>query len=271
MLNTMNAPISEPVLLAERNGAVLRLTLNRPAARNALSSALMRLLLEALERSATDEDLRAIVIASAGPVFCAGHDLKELSAHRAERDHGREAFASLFTQCAKLMQAIIRHPRPVIAEVQGAAVAAGCQLVASCDLAVAASTARFATPGVQIGLFCSTPMVALTRNLPRKKAMEMLLTGDDMEAGEAARLGLVNRVVAPEKLTGETMALAQKIAAKPDVTVRTGKHAFYEQIEMPLESAYTYAARIMTENMMDEEAKEGISAFLEKRPPHWPG
>ena len=267
----MNAPVSEPILLAERKGAVLRLTLNRPEARNALSSTLMRLMLDALEHSETDDSLRAIVIAASGPVFCAGHDLKEMSARRAERGHGRESFATLFTQCARLMQAIIHHPRPVIAEVQGTATAAGCQLVASCDLAVAASTATFATPGVQIGLFCSTPMVALTRNMPRKKAMEMLLTGDAVDAAEAARLGLVNKVVAPETLTQETMALAQKIADKPDVTVRTGKHAFYEQIEMPLDSAYTYAARIMTENMMDEEAKEGVAAFLEKRPPHWPG
>lgn len=264
----MNAP--DPLLLSERRNGVLRLTLNRPVARNALSSALMLTLLDGLEDAAADPAIRVIVLAANGPVFCAGHDLRELTAARAEPDSGKENFAALFTQCSKLMQAIVMHPRPVIAEVQGVATAAGCQLVASCDLAVAANTAKFATPGVNIGLFCSTPMVALSRNVPRKAAMEMLLTGDMVTAEEALRIGLINRAVAPESLTAETMALAAKIAAKPAATIRTGKHAFYQQLEMKLEDAYAFAARVMTENMLHAESREGIGAFLEKREPQWP-
>jgi enoyl-CoA hydratase/carnithine racemase len=271
----MNATASEPLLLVDRPGpdntsGILRLTLNRPRARNALSSALMRTLLEALEHSAADTSVRAIVLAANGPVFSAGHDLREMTEARADRDHGKEAFAALFTQCSALMMAIVHHPRPVIAEVQGLATAAGCQLVASCDLAVAADTARFATPGVDIGLFCSTPMVALSRNVPRKQAMHMLLTGDAVTAEEAVRIGLINRAVPAADLTRETTALAEKIAAKPFATIRTGKHAFYEQLEMGLEEAYHYAAQVMTENMLHAEASEGICAFLEKRAPKWP-
>ncbi len=266
----MNAPAAEPLLLSDCRDGVLRLTLNRPAARNALSSALMRALLEALEQAATEPAVRVIVIAAAGPVFSAGHDLRELTEARAQRDRGKESFAALFTQCSRLMQAIVMYPRPVIAEIQGVATAAGCQLVASCDLAVAANTAKFATPGVNIGLFCSTPMVALSRNVPRKAAMEMLLTGDMVTADEAVRIGLINRAVAPDSLRAETMALAAKIAAKPYATVRTGKHAFYRQLEMTLEDAYDFAAQVMTENMMHAESQEGIGAFLEKRAPKWP-
>jgi enoyl-CoA hydratase/carnithine racemase len=266
----MNAPALEPLLLGSRHDGVLRLTLNRPGARNALSSVLMRTLLEALEHAATDHAVRVIVLAASGPVFCAGHDLREMTQARADRDHGKESFAALFTQCSKLMQTIVAHPRPVIAEVQGLATAAGCQLVASCDLALAADTASFATPGVNIGLFCSTPMVALSRNVPRKQAMEMLLTGEMVSADEAVKIGLINRAVPPGKLTSSTMELAQKIASKPYATVRTGKHAFYQQLEMPLEKAYAYAAQVMTENMLHMEAHEGICAFLEKREPQWP-
>jgi enoyl-CoA hydratase/carnithine racemase len=266
----MNAAHPEPLLLVARQDGVLRLTLNRPTARNALSATLMRALLDALEHAATDPKVRVIVIAGSGPVFSAGHDLRELTEARADRDHGKAAFATLFVQCSKLMQTIVSHPRPVIAEVQGLATAAGCQLIASCDLAVAADTAKFATPGVNIGLFCSTPMVALSRNVPRKQAMEMLLTGEMVTAEEAVRIGLVNRAVAAENLTAETMALAGRIAAKPYATVRTGKHAFYQQLEMPLDKAYAYAAQVMTENMLHAEANEGICAFLEKRPPKWP-
>jgi enoyl-CoA hydratase/carnithine racemase len=244
---------------------VLRLTLNRPGARNALSSSLMRVLLDALEHSAADPLVRVIVIAANGPVFSAGHDLREMTEARADRDRGKESFAALFTQCSQLMMAIVRHPRPVIAEVQGMATAAGCQLVASCDLAVAADTAKFATPGVDI-----TPMVALSRNVPRKQAMAMLLTGQSVTAEEAVATGLINRAVPAAELTKETMALAGKIAAKPFATVRTGKRAFYQQLEMPLEAAYHYAAQVMTENMLHAEANEGICAFLEKRPPKWP-
>jgi enoyl-CoA hydratase/carnithine racemase len=266
----MNAPAAEPLLLTQRHGAVLRLTLNRPRARNALSSGLMRALLEALEHAATDMTVKVIVLAANGPVFSAGHDLREMTEARADRDHGKENFAALFTQCSQLMLAIVRHPRPVIAEVQGLATAAGCQLVASCDLAVAVDTAKFATPGVDIGLFCSTPMVALSRNVPRKQAMHMLLTGDAVNAQDAIAIGLINRAVPAESLTAETMALADKIAAKPFTTVRTGKRAFYEQLEMPLEGAYRFAAQVMTENMLGAEANEGICAFLEKREPKWP-
>jgi enoyl-CoA hydratase/carnithine racemase len=262
--------MSEPLVLTERVGGVLRLTLNRPTARNALSSALMLQLLTALEHAVTDAAVRVIVLAANGPVFCAGHDLREMTEARADRDHGKEAFAALFTQCSKLMQAIVKHPRPVIAEVQGVATAAGCQLVASCDLAVAADTARFATPGVNIGLFCSTPMVALSRNVPRKQAMEMLLTGEMVAADDAVRIGLINRAVPADALRDKTMALAAQIAAKPDATLRIGKHAFYEQLEMPLEAAYGYAAQVMTQNMLHAEASEGIGAFLEKREPKWP-
>jgi enoyl-CoA hydratase/carnithine racemase len=260
----------EAPLKSARTGAVLRLSLNRPAARNALSSALMGALANALEAVAADTGLRVVIIAAEGSVFSAGHDLKEMNARRAEDDDGASAFAALFTQCSALMQQIVACPKPVIAEVQGTATAAGCQLVASCDLAVASSTARFATPGVDIGLFCSTPMVALSRSVSRKAAMEMLLTGEMVSADEARQLGLVNRVVAPGRLSAETMALAQKIATKPRTTVRTGKEAFYRQIEMPLADAYDYASRVMTENMLSAEAEEGVCAFLEKRDPQWP-
>jgi enoyl-CoA hydratase/carnithine racemase len=260
-----------PLLLSAQNGAVLRLSLNRPAARNALSAALMAALAEALDAAAADTSVRVVILAAEGGVFSAGHDLKEMTACRAQGDKGAAAFAALFTQCSALMQQIVNLPKPVIAEVQGIATAAGCQLVASCDLAVASSAARFATPGVDIGLFCSTPMVALSRNVGRKAAMEMLLTGEMVGAEEARALGLVNRVVAPERLAAETMALAEKIAAKPRATVKTGKEAFYRQIEMKLAEAYGYAARVMTENMLHAEAEEGICAFLEKREPQWPG
>jgi enoyl-CoA hydratase/carnithine racemase len=263
----MNSPA---LILSTQTGAVLRLSLNRPGARNALSTGLMAALANALDGAAADSGVRVVIIAAEGPVFCAGHDLKEMTAHRAERDQGAAAFAALFTQCSKLMQQILMLPKPVIAEVQGVATAAGCQLVASCDLAVASSAARFATPGVNIGLFCSTPMVALTRNIGRKAAMEMLLTGEMVTAEEALRLGLINRVAAPEALAAETMKLAEMIAAKPRATVRTGKEAFYRQLEMPRAEAYAYAARVMTENMLRRDAEEGIGAFLDKREPKWP-
>ena len=266
----MNAPLPDPLLLSAKKGTVLRLSLNRPAARNALSSALMGALAEALEAAAIDTNVWVVIIAAEGGTYSAGHDLKEMTACRTETDKGAAAFSALFSQCSALMQQIVALHKPVIAEVQGTATAAGCQLVASCDLAVASSAARFATPGVDIGLFCSTPMVALSRNVGRKKAMEMLLTGEMVGAEEARALGLVNRVVTPEKLAAETMALAEKIAAKPRTTVKTGKQAFYRQLEMPLADAYDYAARIMTENMLHAEAEEGICAFLEKRKPKWP-
>ena len=262
--------MSSPLLLSARTGAVLRLTLNRPGARNALSRALMAALADTLDGAAADDGVRVIIIAANGPVFSSGHDLKEMTALRSDRDKGAVAFAALFTQCSTLMQQIVAMPKPVIAEVSGTATAAGCQLVASCDLALASTSAHFATPGVNIGLFCSTPMVALSRNVGRKAAMEMLLTGEMVSAEDAVQIGLINRAVAAEKLESETMALAQQIAAKPRATIRTGKEAFYRQLEMPLSQAYDYVARVMTQNMLAREAEEGIGAFLEKREPRWP-
>ncbi|HJT41924.1 MAG TPA: enoyl-CoA hydratase [Rhizomicrobium sp.] len=259
-----------PLLLTAHAGGVLRLILNRPSARNALSSELMGAIQSALEGAGADNATRVIVIAAEGAVFSSGHDLKEMARHRADGDQGRAAYAGLFAQCSAMMQAIVRTPKPVIAQVGGIATAAGCQLVASCDLAVASTSARFATPGVDIGLFCSTPMVALSRNIGRKAAMEMLLTGEMIDGEEARRIGLVNKVVTPQMLESETMLLANKIAAKPRKTLKIGKEAFYRQLEMPLSEAYAYASRVMTENMLEAEACEGIGAFLEKRVPRWP-
>lgn len=266
----MNAPITEPLVLAKKDRALLRLTLNRAAARNALSEGLIAALQAALDDAADDKSVRVIILGANGTAFSSGHDLKEMTARRADGDKGRAAFSALFAQCSKLMQTVVRHPKPVIARVQGIATAAGCQLVASCDLAVAASTARFATPGVNIGLFCSTPMVALSRNVSRKHAMEMLLTGEMISAEEARRIGLVNRVAAPELLEAETTKLAELIASKPRATVKIGKEAFYRQLELGLSDAYDYASHVMTENMLASEAEEGIGAFVEKRDPKWP-
>ena len=258
-----------PLLLTAQTGGILRLTLNRPLARNALSSELMAGILAALEGAANDNATRVIVIAAEGPVFSSGHDLKELARHRADGDAGRAAYAQLFTQCSKMMQSIVRHPKPVIAEIQGIATAAGCQLVASCDLAVASEAAGFATPGVDIGLFCSTPMVALSRNIPRKQAMEMLLTGEPISAATAKNIGLVNRVVPAGQERAEAVKLAKQIASKSSYTLKVGKEAFYRQIDLPLADAYAYASEVMTENMMARDAEEGICAFIEKRDPKW--
>ncbi len=266
----MNAPATAPLVLIADDGAVRRLTLNRTSARNALSQGLMAALQTALDEAAAAKSVRVVVLAAEGPAFSSGHDLKEMTAARAGADKGRDVFAGIFEQCSKLMQTVVRHPKPVIAQVQGIATAAGCQLVASCDLAVASSAARFATPGVNIGLFCSTPMVALSRNVSRKHAMEMLLTGEMISADEAHRIGLVNRVVAAEQLVAETSKLAELIASKPRSTVKIGKEAFYRQLEMGLSEAYDYASRVMTENMLAAEAEEGIGAFVEKREPKWP-
>jgi enoyl-CoA hydratase/carnithine racemase len=230
---------------------------------------MMAALGEALVAIAQDARVRAVVIAANGPVFCAGHDLKELSARRHDRDRGRAFFTHAMETCSALMQSIVRLPQPVIAAVQGVATAAGCQLVASCDLAVASSLAGFCTPGVDIGLFCTTPMVALTRNVARKHAMDMLLTGDTISAEHAARIGLVNRVVAPGSEREQAIKLARQIAAKAAMTVRLGKEAFYRQIEMGLGDAYRLASHTMVENMLRRDAIEGIDAFLEKRQPTW--
>lgn len=266
----MNAIHTEPLVQVQRREAVLRLVLNRPRARNALSEELMAALQNAFDQAAAVNDGRVIVLAANGPVFSSGHDLKEMTARRQDADGGRAAYEALFAQCARLMTTIVRHPKPVIAEVQGTATAAGCQLVASCDLAIAASSAQFATPGVNIGLFCSTPMVALSRNVSRKHAMEMLLTGEMVSADEARRIGLINHVADPAALEGKVMELAHRIASKPAATVKIGKEAFYRQLEMGLSDAYAYTSRVMTENMLAAEACEGIGAFVEKREPKWP-
>lgn len=259
-----------PVLRTDPGPGVARLTLNRPGQRNALSVEVMSALEKALDDLAGEAAIRAIIIAASGPAFCAGHDLKEMTAHRSDADKGAAFYAALFEQCSRLMTRIVRHPRPVIAEVHALATAAGCQLVASCDLAVAAETAAFATPGVNIGLFCSTPMVALSRNVATKPAMEMLLTGQPVSAQRALEIGLVNRVVPADGLTAACEGLAALIAAKPQATLKLGKAAFYAQAEMTLDAAYAFAAETMTLNMLNAEACEGISAFVGKRPPNWP-
>ena len=265
---------AEDLVLADRGeDGVLRLTLNAPRSRNALSESMMTTLSSALEEAAQDAAVRVIVIAANGPVFCAGHNLKEITAARSApenaADRGRAYFTRILNQCSALMASIPAHPKPVIAEVAGTATAAGCQLVASCDLAFAAESAGFATPGVHIGLFCSTPMVALSRNVARKHAMEMLLTGDPCPAPRAAEIGLINRAVPDEDLTAEVMDVARRIAGKSTATVAFGKPAFYRQAELPLGEAYDYAAAVMVENMLARDAEEGISAFIEKRPPRW--
>jgi enoyl-CoA hydratase/carnithine racemase len=262
-------PADAPILLREMAGPVAVLTLNRPAQRNSLSEALIAELHQALAGIASDKAVRAVVIAAHGPAFCAGHDLKELTARRSDADLGRAFFARLMSACSAMMQAIVHLPKPVVASVQGIATAAGCQLVASCDLAVASEHASFATPGVDIGLFCSTPMVALSRNVSRKQAMEMLLTGEPVPAERAREIGLVNRVVTAGTERDAAIALAQQVARKSAYTVKLGKEAFYRQAEMSLADAYQYAAKVMTENMLARDAEEGIGAFIEKRTPTW--
>ncbi len=263
----MNAqPQTDAVLLRQDRDGVAWLTLNRPAARNALSLGLMAALDAELGRIAEDAAIRVAVIGAAGPAFCAGHDLREMRA-----TPGREAYQEVFELCSRVMLRIVRLPKPVIARVHGIATAAGCQLVASCDLAVAADTARFATPGVNIGLFCSTPMVALSRAVPRKLAMEMLLTGEMIDAVRAREIGLVNRVVPEAALDEAVGTLAAHIAAKSPLTLAIGKEAFYRQAELDLDAAYRFAAETMTRNMLARDAGEGIDAFLGKRAPVWTG
>src|SRR6516164_4236564 len=260
---------SAPVLLRERDGEIAILVLNRPAVRNSLSEALLTALTSAFTDIAGDKSIRAVVLAANGTAFCAGHDLKELTARRSDSDGGRGYFRHIMTTCSAMMQQIVNLPQPVIAAVEGVASAAGCQLVATCDLAVASSAAKFATPGVAIGLFCSTPMVALSRNVSPKHAMEMLLTGELITAEHAARIGLINTVTEPGRERDEALKLAKAIAAKSAVTVKLGKEAFYRQIEMPLHEAYSYTAEVMVENMLARDAEEGIGAFIDKRQPKW--
>jgi enoyl-CoA hydratase/carnithine racemase len=269
-LSRTNATGSRATLLeSESRAGVLILTLARPETRNSLSQAMIEAMQGAIDAASQDAALRAVVVTAKGTAFCAGHDLKELTAHRADADGGRAFTQLLMHQCSKLMRSIVQCPKPVIAAVEGTATAAGCQLVATCDLAVASETARFATPGVNIGLFCSTPMVALSRNVTRKRAMEMLLLGEMLSAREAAEYGLVNRVVPAGTAMDEALKLGGVIASKPPATLAIGKEAFYRQIEMSLADAYDYAADVMVENMMHAESKEGIGAFIEKRTPDW--
>ncbi len=260
------SPTEQPLVLREDRGGVARLTLNRPQQFNALSQAMLEALQDALDAIARDASVRVVVIAGAGKAFCAGHDLKEM---RANRDQG--FIKALFDECSRMMLTIPRMPQPVIARVQGIATAAGCQLVAMCDLAVASESATFAVSGINVGLFCSSPGVALSRNLGRKQALEMLLTGAFIDAKTAMERGLVNRVVPMEQLDAEVEKLTGSVLAKSPVAVGTGKQMFYEQLEKGIEAAYAYASEVMACNMMAEDAAEGIDAFIEKRPPEWKG
>ena len=257
------------ILERSDTNAVAHLQLNHPEKLNPLSDEMLAALQAEFDDLREDRSIRAIVISGAGKAFCAGHDLKQMTSARQNEDGGQAYFADLFGRCATMMQAIRSLPQPVIAQVHGIATAAGCQLVASCDLAVAAEGTRFGVNGVNIGLFCSTPMVALSRNIPRKKAFEMLTTGQFISAERAADLGLVNRVVPFDDLARETTALAETIAAKLGTAVKIGKEAFYNQLEMDLAAAYAYTGEVMVQNLLDRNTEEGIAAFLEKRDPDW--
>ncbi|MDI3336018.1 enoyl-CoA hydratase [Defluviimonas aestuarii] len=261
--------MSDPILLRDDADGIATLTLNSPGSLNALSDAMLAALKDAFARLAQDPGIRVVVLKGAGKAFCAGHDLKEMQAGRAAPDKGRAYFADLFARCAEVMQMIPALPQPVIAEAHGIATAAGCQLVASCDMAVAAEGTKFGVNGVNIGLFCSTPMVALSRNVPRKVAFEMLTTGQFIDAARAAEVGLVNKVVPSQTLAAETRALAETVVAKLTAAVKIGKRAFYDQIEMTRAEAYDHAAAVMVENMLWRDTEEGISAFIEKRKPDW--
>ena len=262
----MNDTTNDDVLIRTNASGIATLTLNRPEARNALSTGLMAALQTELDRISSDRHIRVVVIAANGPAFCAGHDLREVRS-----TPQREAYEALFAQCSKLMLSITRLPQPVIAKVHATATAAGCQLVATCDLAIAAETAKFATPGVNIGLFCSTPMVAVSRNVGRKRMMEMLLTGEMMDAENAVAAGLINSTCSPDLLNDAVAGLCATISSKSALTLKVGKEAFYRQLEMPLEDAYAYASEVMVTNMLARDAEEGIDAFLEKRDPEWRG
>jgi len=260
----------EPLVLRELSDqGVLRLTLNDERRRNALSEAMLDRLRDEFVQAGNDPAVRVIVLAANGPAFCAGHDLKEMTAGRANADRGRDYFAKIMAKCSGVMQGIVNCPKPVIAQVTGIATAAGCQLVASCDLAIAADSAKFSTPGVHIGLFCSTPMVAVSRNVHDKHAMEMLLTGDMVPAHRAAEIDLINRAVPADTLAAAVMEMAEKIASKSSMTLKTGKAAYYAQRNMSLSDAYDYASNVMVENMLARDAEEGINAFIEKRPAQW--
>ncbi|WP_439528537.1 enoyl-CoA hydratase [Pannonibacter sp.] len=262
---------ARPLIGKLLHNGVLRLVLQRPEKMNALSREMMSALAAELTLAELDPAVRVILLGAEGKVFCAGHDLKELTAARAESDRGRATYEAIMRQCSDLMQQIVRLPKPVIAVVTGVATAAGCQLVASCDLALATDTATFCTPGVNIGLFCSTPMVAVSRNASPKQAMEMLLTGESIDASTAKSFGLINRIIPADYLEQVVQKYAEVIASKSPLTLKIGKEAFYRQIEMPLGEAYDYAASVMVENMLARDAEEGINAFLQKRAPAWRG
>jgi enoyl-CoA hydratase/carnithine racemase len=266
-INTINQ--SDLVLEEATVGGILRLTMNDMKRRNALSEEMLVALTRAFHQAELDSSVRVIVLAANGPAYSAGHDLKQMTAGRTQVDNGRAYFAEVLSNCSALMQLIVNHSKPIIAEVTGVATAAGCQLVASCDLALASESALFSTPGVHIGLFCSTPMVALSRNVSNKAAMEMLLTGEMVSATKAEHFGLVNRVVVDENLTEATMAMAAIIASKSSMALATGKQAFYHQREMTLADAYDYASQVMVDNLLKYDAEEGINAFIEKRSPEW--
>ena len=258
------------ILIKEKSDrGVLRLLMNNLDQKNALSENMMNILIDEIKAASSDPSIKVIVLAANGNVFCSGHDLKEITAARENEDGGEDYFKNLFNSCSSLMELIVNIPQPVIAEVDGVATAAGCQLVASCDLAIASHESKFATPGVNIGLFCSTPMVALSRNVNKKNAMEMLLTGDFINAEKAKEIGLINNTAPKEELTIEVSKLAEKIASKSSMTVSIGKKAFYAQTEMNLSEAYKYTSQIMKDNLLNDDAKEGIDAFIEKRSPDW--
>ena len=248
---------------------ILRILLDNPKNHNVLSEQIMTLIQSSLDDASINKNVRVIIISAEGPSFSAGHDLKELKAGRKNTDKGENYFIEIMTKCSKLMQSIVNNPKPVIAEVAGTATAAGCQLVASCDLAYAGKSARFATPGVNIGLFCSTPMVALSRNVTNKNSMEMLLTGELISSEKAEKIGLINKVIDDSNLQSYTLKMALKISKKSSMTVKIGKKAFYKQVDMTLSEAYDYASKVMVDNMLKADAEEGIDAFIEKRNPNW--
>ena len=257
------------ILNQDISNGILKLILDDNENKNALSELMMKDLIDAFSMASLDSSIKVIIIAATGNVFCSGHNLKEITNARKNEDLGESYYINLFNLCSSLMQLIVNCPKPVIAEVNGIATAAGCQLVASCDLAISSNSSKFATPGVNLGLFCSTPMVALSRNVSKKDAMKMLLTGDMITANEAKSISLINDHVPEEELTESVMQLAQKIAQKSSMTLKIGKEAFYKQLEMNLSDAYEYTSRVMAKNMLKKDAKEGINSFLEKRDPNW--
>ena len=260
----------ENILLKDKvTDGILRLILNNSKHQNTLSELMMKSLTKELSEAAIDDSVRVIILSAEGSIFCAGHDLKEITQARNNEDSGHAYFRKLFNTCSELMQLIVNNPKPVIAEVNGIATAAGCQLVASCDLAIASDESMFATPGVNIGLFCSTPMVALSRNVTNKHAMEMLLTGDMIDAKKATEIGLINNNVPSENLDQETLKLAKKVSSKSSMTLKIGKQAFYAQSSLDLSEAYKYTSQVMLDNILKDDAKEGIEAFINKRDPEW--